>query len=354
MSFTNFIYWEELTWVVDWVNTTFTSLYPIDRVEDIRIWWADYSNFGFTWNTIILNDAPTISTWAPYIDYFRSDVITPVVSWNITFLDVINDVYLRLGQNTTSLQFPLNLIKTYIREWIRVINNVRTNPKYKVGSYSFNKANDLKIVSYSSTELNVGSTLSSYTPTSWMVLLGNSELVVYTNKNATSLLWLSWLDIVYKPWDEVCIWYTLPWGVKKPSEVLYNWKTLEFVDRREYFIRQWRNVYTLIDWFLFLPYNVNTTDDIITVNYVKDNIQPVSDSDLIDIENEYFHIISLYALYNAMMDREDDRYKIQQAKYQEQLRLYKSYLRQVDWVNNTIPSNMFRSVSWQYNFKLRK
>jgi hypothetical protein len=36
------------------------------------------------------------------------------------------------------------------------------------------------------------------------------------------------------------------------------------------------------------------------------------------------------------------------------LRLYKSYLRQVDWVNNTIPSNMFRSISGQYNFKLRK
>jgi hypothetical protein len=51
---------------------------------------------------------------------------------------------------------------------------------------------------------------------------------------------------------------------------------------------------------------------------------------LIDIENEYYQVISLYALYNSMMDREDDRYKIQRAKYDEQLRLYKSYLRQVD------------------------
>lgn len=339
MSTINFIYWETLSWVVDWVNKVFTSLYPIYQIEDLRLWWVDYTSFTFNWNSVTLTDAPTIATWAPNIDYFRSDTITASITWTVTFLDVVNDFYDRVWQTSLSLVYKLDLVKKYINEGIRVINNMRTNPKYKIGQYSFNKAPDTVVSVYSATQVETP-LLSNYVPSSWKIMIWDSTTVNYTSKTWNIFTWISWLNIVYQPWDWISIWYAIPEWVKKISEVLLNKKVLDFVDRREYFIQKNRNVYTIIDWYIFLPY-LTSTLDIITVHYIKNNEQLTNDTDIVDIENEYYQVLSLYALYNILMDREDDRYNIQYQKYKDQLRLYKSFLRQIDWINNTISSNIF-------------
>lgn len=338
---TNYIFWETPSWAINWVNKVFTLTNTIDKIEEIYIWGASYRSFSYTWNTITLTDAPTVATWAPIVDYWI--VTTTTISWDITYGNIIDDVYLRLSQQRTSRQYPLELVKSYIKEGIRVLNNYRQNNSDKIGSYSFNKAPDFTISSYSATQFLSGA-ITSKVPNTWKVIVKYGDIVNYNGRVAwVSLDNLSWLDIQYLAWDKVMVGYALSWAVKKVNEVIVNYNPLTFVSRDEFVIGRTKYSYTIIDGYLFLPYSANE-NEVVTVNYTRNNNEPIVESDVIDINQDYFHVISLYALYNALMDREDDRYLIQQKKFQEQFKWYRSYMsRQVNWINNKIPSRHLRS-----------
>lgn len=342
MAQTNYVYWEILNWVVDGVNKTFTSLYPVDRVEEMYLGWATYRDFTFVGQTFTLDDAPTSYLGSPQLDYFRSDITPLPSSTTTTFGSVIDRTYLRLGRAKTSPQFPIDLVKYYINEGSRVINNKKTNPKYKVNSYSFNKTKDYVATEYNANKIEVG-TISSYVPTNGKIMVSSAEIVSYSNTTTSAFGWLSWLEIVYKAGDRICVWYRIPNGIKKISEIVLNKTILNFKDRREFYIGKDNGSYTIIDNYIFLPYSTNE-GDVVAVNYVVDNVACVLDTDLIDFENEYSQVLELYSCYNICKDREDERADDFKVRYQEQLRLYLSYLRQVDGINNTISSSAFKWI----------
>jgi len=338
---TNYRYGEIPSWVVDWVNKIFTLLNQIDKIEEIYIWGASYRSFSYTWNTITLTDAPTTETWAPEVDYWI--VTTTSTTWSVTFGNVIDDVYLRLSQYRTSRQYPLDLVKSYVKEGVRVLNNYRQNNSDKTWSYSFNKAPDFTVSTYSTTQF-LSWAINKFVPNNGKVIVKYGDIVNYIWRTIwVSLNNISWLDIEYFAWDKVLIGYPISWVVKKINEVVINYNPLTFVSRDEFVIGRTKYCYTIIDWYLFLPYSANDNEKVM-VTYTRFNNEPSVESDVIDINQDYFHIISLYALYNVLMDREDDRYLVQQKKFQEQFKWYRSYMsRQVNGINNKIPSRHLKA-----------
>lgn len=341
-----FIFNETASWVVNWVNKTFTVINQIEAVDEVNVGWADYDDFSFTWNTIVLADAPTIALWSPTVNYFKLDPVVPIVVGSaITLDDFLDDVYWEIGQSRLSEQFPESRAITHTQDIVRKMNNMKVNWSKKVSSFSFNKAPDKVVVDYSATEIEVDAFVNNYCPTSWMGLIYTSEPFLYSWLNTTTnkFTWISWLQVVYKGWDKVSIWYVLPAACKKVNEVLYNWIPLIFSDRREFSITK-RGYYTIINWYLFLPYSTDR-EDIVTVQYTMNNSIPSLTTDEIDIETDYVNVVRDYVLYRMFLSREDDRYKEYKQEYFEWLRLYKSYISKVvNWIKNKIPSSIKLSI----------
>lgn len=338
---TNYIFGETASWVVNGVNTSFTLVNEIDRIEEIYLGGASYRSFSFSGSTITLTDAPTTETWAPVVDYWQTSTYTTPGS--VTFWNVIDDVYLRLSQERTSRQFPLTLVKTYINEGIRVLNNYKQNPKDKIGSYSFNKAPDFTVSSYSATQL-LSWAITATVPSSGKAIVKYWDVVDYTSRTAwVSLNGLTNLGITYIAWDKISVWYALPSLVKTVGEVIMDRRILTFADKREFIIDMSWYKYTIIDGYLFLPYSWNS-DDVVTVNYTRNNNECIAESDIVDISQDYFHVLSLYSLYNILMDREDDRWQVQKDKFETQFKWYRSFIsKQTNWINNRIPSAHLRN-----------
>ena len=342
MSQVNYIYWETLVWLVDGFNKVFTSLYPIDRVEDLRLGSIPYSKFSFSWNTVTLQDAPTIEAGAPELDYFRSDVVVPVTDTEVTFWDVINSIYLRIGQDKTSYQFPIELVKEYTIEALTTHSNMRVNPIRNTGIYTFNKSKDYNAVGYSATEVKVSS-ISPYVPSQGKLLLEFQAFINYGTKSADWFGSLSGLEYVYPSNCRVNVGYKLPAGVKKPSEVTMDWVKLSYVDYREYTTRNKFNEYTIFDGYLFLP---RTLDDrIVSVSFVKNTVIPQEETDILDFEKEYLQVFKLYVMKEIYADREEDRYAVTEKRYQDAWRKYKSYIsRQADGIRNVVQSSAFKNL----------
>lgn len=342
----NFIYNETLSWTVNGVNLVFTSAYQIDKIESLRVGGVEYTNFTFSWNVITLVDAPTTTLGSPTLDYFIVDSGN-VPSSTITQQDVLDDVYRRIGVEQTSQGFPIALARTYISEAIRLINNLRVNPKYKLGQYSFNKAYDLNTTAYSATSISCNN-FSTYTPSVGKIILGESEVVDYLGTNGTNTFTtISNLNTVYKSGDRVTIGYKLTSPVKKISEVFYNRSKCYEIDRRDFFtnsVNRRLNSYCLLDGYVFFPH-LCEANDIITIQYVKNTYLPTTDMDVIDIENEFIQVVVLYTLFHMMEDREDSRWQTYKNEYNEQLRYYKRYLRQTEGINTRIGSPLYNAFT---------
>lgn len=342
---TNYIYNETPSWVVDWVNKTFTVLNDIEVIDEIQIGWADYDWFIFSWKVITLNDAPTIALWAPSVSYFKYDPTNvPLVDPQFTLNDLLDDIYLNeIWQSRLSEQFPERLAIRHVQDIIRKANNMKVNSRLKVWEYSFNKAADKRVISYSATEVATDPFVNNYTPSStWMIMIGHSWICNYSWIDLVNnkFTWITNLDFVYSTDDHISIWYKIPSKVKKVSEVLLNWKPLTFYDRREFQITRSPFIYTIVDWYIFLPFRYDL-DDVVTVQYIKHNVIPFEYTDLIDFENDYISVLRDYVCYRVFQSREDDRFIWYKQEYLDWLRLYKNFVSKfVNAIKTKIPSSI--------------
>lgn len=337
-----YIFSEVPTWAVDGVNKTFTVVNTIDTIEEIYIAGVPYRHFSFFGTTITLVDAP-LTGFDISVDYWTpSSVPDPVEVDGVPFGDIVASVYSRIGQGSSSLQYPLSLIKKLIVEGFTKVDGDRPSPSsVRRSEYSFNKAPDFTTTAYSAGELNGGRTLSTYVPSAGKVLLKNSVLVDYASKSGGALQTLSNLNVVYQSWDSVSIGYRLGAAVKFPQEVLLNWVPLTFADKSEFSITSNTRNYTIINGYIFLPYSENG-HDIVTVHFFKTFTTPTLDADVVPFEPERIQVVELYAEYNAYRSREDERYTVTKQDYLEQLRDYKAFLsKQHRGIKNKIPSRGF-------------
>lgn len=338
----NYIYNETLLGVIDWVNTVFTTLYPIQNIEEVYIGGAVYRNVSFTAGeqSITFATAPTIGMSQPTIDYFRADIEPTPDTSLVTLGDVLEDVYDYIGQERIKNWQPNkvykeSIIKKHITKGFDRIRNMRYY-KDNISSFSFNKAKDWEAWDYSPTSLFIGE--RDYVPANWYYLVKDSAVVNYTSFVEGNLNWGS--GFVYKKGDLVSIGYRLPNIVKKVSEIIIDWVALEYRDIREFKINS--SYYTIYltqsgNRYLFLPFTKE--DKLVTVRYIQNYTEPTLDTDIINIEREYSEVLSLYAAYRVFLFREDDRARDTKGEYLEALNFYKAYKsRATDNTNGIIKS----------------
>ena len=155
----------------------------------------------------------------------------------------------------------------------------------------------------------------------------------------------------YNSGDRVSVGYKLPNGVKRPSEVILDRIVLTYKDNREFVVSPSNFNYTIFqdvngDEFIFLPFKAD--EAIITVKYVPEFDIFENDDSVINIIYEYSDVLSLYAAYNVLLLREDDRWQAIKEEYRELLKDYKSYKsRAVDGINNRFGTTPL--VRWRQN-----
>lgn len=280
----------------------FTCVNIISSVESLRLGGAEYTDFTFVGNTVTLVDAPTISLGAPRMDYFiSSDIVVPTAT--TTFIDGLQYFYEKVGESVASELYPISLVRKEFAIAVNVINNMRANPREKISSWTFNKPADKTTTGYSAVSILTDNTISDYIPSAGKVIIGHAAVVKYTSFTSTAFIGTP--NFVYESGETVSIGYPLIPSVKRVSEVLVNGIPQDKVEFREWSSRRAVNTYCEYEGFLFFPYSAKESR--ITVLYIKNNTAPVLDSDLIDIENDYWHLPALYALKKVGKDKEDAR-----------------------------------------------
>lgn len=338
-----YIYNEIPSWVVNWVNKIFTVINNIGDIEEVFIWGVAYRNLSFLWNVITLVEAPPL--WSAItVDYFLEELNPPLIEWTVTLWTIINDCYSKIGQDRikngqANRTYPEAQIKLQIVSWLQRIKNLRTY-KDRIMTYSFNKANEFAAIWYEAAFVKIGT--QSHVPSSWVYVLNKSTVVEYPTYTGWNLNWIPW--VVYQSWAEVRVGYRVPSWVKKISEIFINWQPLEYKDYREYSFNSWY-YYTILhssnNSYIILPRTWK--EDLVAVRYVAKLDDAALDADIVDIEYEYFELLSYYALYRLFQIREDERWQIMEKEYRDLLSQYKSYKsRAVDWINNKIKSNVLR------------
>lgn len=319
----NLIYDEVLIWEADGVNTVFYSVYPIDKIDELRVWGVSYSWFTINGRCVTLNAAPSSVMGAPHIDYYRKDVnVNTIDSW-VTLSELRSSIYTRLGQTITSLQFPRELADEYIVEWITRISKMKRD-RTKRGIFTFHKANDWVITITDWNSVNVGST-SKYLPARGIAVIGKWNVVTYWTKTPTSISSISWLELNDIYWERIQYGYKLSKNIQKLSEVFIAWFKLTPADFAEWRGSRDNDKFCVYNWYLLLPYR--TIDwETVTCVYTTSHTTEYTENDIIDFDWDYLPVIKSFVLWNMYKDREDDRYNLELSNYKEILREYKREL----------------------------
>lgn len=332
----HYIYNETPVGVIDWVNKTFTTSENIAGIEEVYLWWASYRSVSFNWNTFTLTDAPLV--WMMLsIDYYTDLNIVPD-SWNIKFIDIINEVYDDyIKQNKTSKTYPLETVKRFINKCIMKLNNNVYNNVIR--EYSLNKVEKLNAREYVVDWVIVWEN-RKYIPASWYATVW-WVLFPYSSYTAWKLVWN--VPVVYENWAAVNIWYKIPSYVKKVAEVIIDGFNLKVWDNRNPWY--WEYYITTVSWwdrYIFIPVDSNTK--VITVKYYTLNWILENDEDIVNFPYEYSDVICYYVSYTMAMTNEDDRYEDFKNTYNERKREYLWYRTKSIWIKNTIRSNVLPNI----------
>lgn len=318
----NLIYDEVLIGTVDWVNKLFYSIYPIDKIDELRIGWLSYSSFTFNWRAITLATAPSVALGAPHIDYYRKDVALPTIDSWVTLSELRSSIYLRIGHDITSLQFPKELADEYISEGVVRISKMKRD-RNKRGIFSFHKASDSMVT------LTDGNTIttatSKYLPSKGIAIIEGWDVVYYNQKGDWFITSISDLEVDAIAWLKIQFGYKLSKNIEKISEVFIDWFKLTPQDFAEYRLQYSWDAYCVYNSHLFLPYST-WESSIVTVVYISKNNSSYTDTDIIDFDWEYLSVIKTFVLMNMYHDREDDREQREEMRYKQLLREYKREL----------------------------
>ena len=213
-----FISKETPSWVIDWINTTFTFLNDIDYITSLYVDWAIYIDFirdGA--NRVILTDAPTSTIFA---DYYTADTILPIET-NTKLWDVKTKIWRLLWQRNTSTNFDSDTLNEEINDfmqglWRGKVKNPITKQYLRTGSlyfqenyYSFRISKDWVTTAPVSVWDTAISMVADFMPQSgWVMLWG--DYIQYTSRTATSIEGVSGITTSHNEWVVVKPMYALP------------------------------------------------------------------------------------------------------------------------------------------------
>jgi hypothetical protein len=156
-------------------------------------------------------------------------------------------------------------------------------------------------------------------PSAWAILLWN-EIVEYTSKDATKIMWVTWVLTSHKAWDSATILYKCPTDFWKTSDVFSfidkNKQVLEYKDvngqLRKYYetLENWANKYIYFYWVTkddkyYIEYTKTYTlleddvDESIFPDYISLNIIPFVVWGRM-IKDEILRVKLLYQWYNKI------------------------------------------------------
>ena len=319
----NLIYDEILIGEADGTNVVFYSVYPVGRIDELRVGWVAYTSFTVNGRAITLAAAPSEVLGAPHIDYYRDDVDVNLINSWTTLSTLRSSIYTRIWQTVTSLQFPKELVDEYITEGIVRISKMKKD-KTKRWVFTFHKASDWIISTTDWNIINVWTT-SDYLPSRWIAIVDNWNVIYYNSKSASTISSITWLELNVIEGLRIHYGYKLSLTIDKVSEVHIDWFRLTPTDFAEYISQYNVDKFCVYNWYLFLPYR--TADaDVVRVSYTWRNTSTYEDTDIIDFDGDYLSVIKSFVLYNIYKDREDDRYENEFMNYKQTLREYKREL----------------------------
>lgn len=333
----NLIYDETTIGEADSSNLVFYSVYPIGRIDELRVWGVAYTSYTVNGRAITLAAAPSSILGAPHIDYYRDDVDVNMVDSGITLSELRSSIYTRIWQTVTSLQYPTALVDEYISEWVVRVSKMKRD-KIKRGVFTFRKAFDTTIVSCDGNTINTWTT-SGYLPARGLAIVDQWNVVYYSAKSATWISTLTWLELDWVEGSHISFGYKLSLTIEKVSEVFIDWFKLTPCDFAEYMKDSKTNdKFCIYNGYLLLPF-LYADWNIVRVVYIGKNTSTYEDTDIIDFNWDYIPVIKSFVMWNIYKDREDDRYVNEYKNYEQLLREYKREL-----------SKQYETTSWVFQY----
>lgn len=216
------------SWVIDWVNKSFTFLNEIDYIVTLTVDWVEYTSFSTSWAIVTLTDAPVYSIYA---DYYAKNSVIPVTT-DVTFWDIKSKVWNLLGQKPTSINFSSEIVGDEINAvsldvWRgRVINLL--NPQQIIRAWKL-WFQDWKFW----TRINAGwictekveiwdteiKTETANLKGAWYVLIW-SDIINYTAKSSDQIEWVTGITTEHLVSDKITQLYEVP----------TDFETMEWID----------------------------------------------------------------------------------------------------------------------------
>ena len=216
------------SWAIDWSNKTFTTVNGMLSVVSLSIDGAEYYSYTFSWSTLTLTDAPTVSIRVDYIGVWSSS--NPALNI-VTLRDLLVATYKVLWEPSDSLNYEetdvatpvINRIVDQICKWVYI--NPSNEKRYQSGDLPFLRRDHFVqwvkplgiggAITTTSTEIDVAT--STYA-TSGSVLVGN-DIIDYNNKSSTQLLEVNNIGIGHNAGEKVYQLYPLPSWISLPFTV---------------------------------------------------------------------------------------------------------------------------------------
>jgi len=299
------------TWIINGTNTEFKTSKIIWTIQSVVVDWISVT--WFTWEnlTISLSVAPSTTIT---VNYFYVDVPLLRGNWLVTLWDLKISFYRKIWRVNDDLSIPANINKLYPPEYVkeellksykRITN--RTPETNRIQQYTTIWRN-WYIVTWSISEDTITLENSLTTDIAWIFYVWN-----WISYDYYSIAWwlyqVKWVD-VSAVGDKLITWNKIPYWVKKITEVISDWVELSYIDEREYFMWNDYNYSITKDWqgnsYLLLPYAVDTVDTV--VKYIPDMNYFSTDTDIVDIDEEYMDVIVYDTTYRLLKDKEDERW----------------------------------------------
>ena len=326
----NIIYWEVLQGVIDWSNATFSVQKDITTIVEINIWGLPTTSYTQDGRKIIFDTAPLDWTESPTIDYYWEEVCS--FSWeDITLWDVLIDVKDVIWITRFSTPYPeVSAIKKIDEAYKQIKNWEGMQIK---GSLSFTKWGTYSYWEFERLDLvKTSSTIDNYTPRVWRMMVANS-IVQYSTRTDSSFTLTEPTTFTPETNDRIVPWYKLPSCIRSVTEVMVNNKGASEITFSDWNSNNTSGVYTIVDWYIYLWQAIDSVN--VVIKYITNNTSFTDSADVVDIPSEFSSVLSDYASWNMLQNREDERWQWVRERHIINKRKWKAYeKRQKHWAND--------------------
>lgn len=320
----NYDFLDNTAWIVGEImqgdvnstNKVFTSYYPISLIDEVRVNSIVVTWYTIVGNSILLQSAPT--TWYVEIDYFRKDLLIRDYSRDLYYTkkEVRDAVYTEIGQDDTSVQYPINLVDWAVTDGITELVTQVTD-KSRTLTYQIDNGTYATLSTIDNSISSFNYTYDKVLPPMGRLMSGNDgNIVEYTSVSSSNTINVSWFTkFPNESGIKYFVGYKLPRNIKRVISVdsgqLQNAWTIGM------FITSWG--YIVNNGYIYIRWNATHIIEVELNEYIESSM----DDSLIYIDREDIGVVIYYALRQLYQSRESDKLNTASQLYLEKLKSYK-------------------------------